>query len=460
MLRQTGGPLPLARKTAGPVQPSAHRHVLARLVRSQSRAARAARGTIAALGIALGLGSLQHPLRSLLPEYVYRKDFLQEYLLARAVADGTHPYLPIWVLAERYLGALPNAVFYHPTPHPPTVGVLFLPLSALDYPTAAAVWLGLEIACLVAAVWLLGRAAGARMSIPGVLATATALLAWYPVREDLILGQLMLVLLLLVAGARAALLSGRAVVGGVLVGLAVLVKPIPWPLLLLFTLRRDWRALGASLSTIAIGYAVSTWAVGLGPAVAYLREVLPGVAYAYRAHAWNISAWSLGWRMFDGTGSSVLAGIDAPPLARSAPAALVVSAGVPIVVLLLSCLIARKQRDPDASFGVMVCASILVSPISWGHYLVLAAVPAAYAVSWLGRQDLPSREANVALGVAALLVPSFREWAKLAILIAGQSSPPDEMLALPFAPSLLTLAPAIAIGGLGYLVAMLAGRRT
>ena len=192
--------------------------------------------------------------------------------------------------------------------------------------------------------------------------------------------------------------------------------------------------------------------MGFAGLVAYLTQVLPQVAAAYRAAAANISVWTLGWRVFSGTGSTVIPSITASPLIKSALAALVVSAVVPALVLLIACLAVRKRRSLDASLGVMVCVSILVSPISWGHYLVLAAIPAAQVIRWLTCRQFPSRETNNALLVAGLLAIPDGAWAKLAFLLAGQTPVAGTGSTLPFAPSLLTLGPALAVGALGWLV--------
>ena len=81
----------------------------------------------------IGLISLQLIFRSLLRPYVYQKDFIQEYLLSRAVLDGVDPYLSLPELALRFLGPLPNSVLQHPTPHPPPVAILSLLLGLISY---------------------------------------------------------------------------------------------------------------------------------------------------------------------------------------------------------------------------------------------------------------------------------------------------------------------------------------
>ena len=430
-------------------------HVLARLVYSPSRAARVLRLVAAALAVALGLAALIPCLFSVVAPTVYTKDFLQEYLLARAIADGTDPYLPVQALADHYLGALPYPVFDHPTPHPPPAGLLFLPLALLGYSSAVAVWLGLEIVCLAGSVYLLARGAARRLPLWGTLVIATTMVAWYPFFWDLGLGQLMVVLLVLIAGAQLALLSGRPILGGAILGLAILVKPVPWPLLLLFALRRDWRVLGASVVTIMLGYSLAGWVMGFDRIVTYFTQVLPAVTAVYKVSSGNLSAWSVGWRVFHGTEAVRAGGIASPPLLESPVAAIVVSAGLPALVLLIACLVVRKRRSLAQSFGVMVCASILITPIAWGHYLVLLAIPAAQVIHWLMDRRLPSAETNTALLVAGLMLLPESFWTKLAYLAAGQSPVGGEPSALPFAPALLTFTPALAVGALGWLVATL-----
>ena len=87
--------------------PPPHRRIGAG-VRSPARALRLLLPAIVAAAVLGGLLSLREPLAAVSPAYLYRenaiKDFAQEYLLAKAVADGTDPYLPINVLAAGYLG--------------------------------------------------------------------------------------------------------------------------------------------------------------------------------------------------------------------------------------------------------------------------------------------------------------------------------------------------------------------
>jgi hypothetical protein len=433
-------------------QGHARQHGLGRLVYSRLRPTRLLRLLLIALLVGLGLVHLNALLATLAPPQVYSKDFLHDYLLATAIASQTAPYLPVEVLASDHLNVVLDPPPGRPSPHPPPVGVLFLPTILLEYPTAATLWFGLGIVFLTGSIYLLARTAGSRPTIWVVLAVTAAAMAWYPVWEELAWGQLMLALLFLVAAARLAVLSGRAVLGGILLGFAALIKPVVWPLILLFVFRKHWRVVGASTSTILLGYAVASWVIGPDELVAYFTQALPAATEAHKAASQNLSVRSIGWRLFEGTETIQARGIVSPPLIESAPAALVLSAALPLLVLLTTWLVVKKERGIDMPFGVTLSASILISPIAWAHYLVLAAIPAAQVLDWLVRHRFPARQTNLMLAVAALL--AFPAWSELARLVAGQPLQARAALLGP-GPALLTLGPLVGVAALAWLLVSL-----
>src|SRR5258708_5177171 len=206
-----------------------------------------------ALAMAAGIGTFFTV--SLFPSdaLIYDKDFGQEYLLARAIRAGVDPYLPIEVLAERFVQVTGYLAKVHPTPHPPTVGLLALPLGYLSYPVAVRTWFVFEVLCLVALVALL--IVGAKLPLQVGLAPflGLALVAWPPINLELGLGQLMVPLLLGLVGAQVALLCGRSALGGSLLGITLLIKPIAWPWLIVLAWRRDFRAIVATAGVTLVG---------------------------------------------------------------------------------------------------------------------------------------------------------------------------------------------------------------
>lgn len=53
---------------------------------------------------------------------VYDKDFIQPYLMARAILTGANPYTPLPDLTQTYLGIPQQHLLPHPTPHSPFGG--------------------------------------------------------------------------------------------------------------------------------------------------------------------------------------------------------------------------------------------------------------------------------------------------------------------------------------------------
>jgi hypothetical protein len=410
---------------------------------------------VVAIGaLLLGLSVVLRITITLQPPDVYGKDFLQEYVLARALVQGEDPYVDLDVLAERLLGQTPSRLSGHPTPHPPTLGALLLPLAFVDYPTAVILWFGFEALAILGSLLVIARGLGlGRLWLLPIF--AVALVCWYPLRLELALGQLMVPLLLLLSASWWAWRSARSTTAGALLGLAILVKVMPWPLLVIFLVKRDWRAVGAAAAVVVAGYLSCLLAFGLPVLMSYLAS-LPEVAGLYRAHSANVSLLSLPWRLFEGTGSPVLPGLVAEPLLRSAVLATALSWLVPGAVMVAVCLAAWKSRSRDTLFAAGVCLSLLLSPIAWEHYLVLVVLPVAIVGAWLARRAFPAPESNAALGLALLLmVPSgVVHDLLLEFMVPGI----DGNLAVPTLVSLLTMWPTLGVALLTCLIFSLESR--
>jgi len=262
----------------------------------------------------------------------------------------------------------------------------------------------------------------------------------------------------MLAGSMLALREEHPVLCGALLGLAILVKPTPWPLVIVFLFWRHWRVVGATGATVLLGCLAAACVLGFDTLLAYFAVVLPGVSEAYRAQWSNWSAWTVGWRLFDGTTAGPLTGIltsiTAPPLLKCVPAAAVTSMVLPGLVLAAGTALAHRVRSLDAALGVMLCVSLLISPVSWSHYIELLCVPIAWVIHWLVRDRFPVAETNASLATAGLLFFSLDTlWATLAYASAGR--PPVAAVGQyvpPFAPTLLTLGPGLAVAALACLL--------
>ncbi len=441
-------------------------HALGQLLLSPNPAARTLRRVLLLLIFALGMISFTTPLWSLEEPYVYRKDLIQEYSLAKAIQDGSNPYLPSATtldMAAHYIPGFPDRrnpsiSAYHPTPHPPTAGLLFLPFSLIGYRAAAVCWLAFQLMALALSIWYLARGSMTRFPVWAAMAATGALLAWYPLTFELSLGQLTLVQLAFLSSTWLGLRSGKPRLSGIMLGFALLVKPFLWPLLLPFLAKRNWKLLAASAVTFAIGWGAATSQVGITAIATYFTQALPIVNEGYKAQSSNISLASIGWKLFDGTGSAMALGATAPPLIKSLLVARVVSLVLPIGALVAGALVAIRMGSTLWAFALMICISILVSPISWSFYLILTLIPCALIAEWLVSHKLPPGETSAALLVAILLLLPPDAWAILVNAALRWFLPGSASTAGSISGAIADMSPAVALIALTGLITMLGGK--
>jgi hypothetical protein len=186
-------------------------------------------------------------VRNLRPRPEEMPDFYQEWASARNYFEGMPIYSPHSISSLRYSEALhlPPGSSLHGlmeyNAHPPTSVLLALPLARLDFSDAFFAWSLLSLLALLASILLMARQCPHSLSWWAIL-PVTALLLWCsPFRQQIIMGQLNLLLLFLLTAAWAAYRSERLWTAGILLGCATAIKLVPGFLFLYFVVRRQWR---------------------------------------------------------------------------------------------------------------------------------------------------------------------------------------------------------------------------
>jgi hypothetical protein len=313
-------------------------------------------------------------VRALLPPPGGVVDFFQEWASARNVFNGLPVYANQAITVQRYLGMErlpPGNFFLEVNAHPPTSVLLALPLAGLPYPQAFFVWNVASLAALALSLWLIARQLAIRCSAWSVLPAIALLLICNPLQQQINQGQLNLFLLLLLTGAWAAHRSRRSVLAGVLLGTATAVKLFPGFLFGYFIVRGRWRSVAIGLLAEAGWTALTVAVLGLDSYRSYVHHVLPQVE---RFWDWwlNASLTGFWFRLFDGASGHVVPLLRAPGLARVA----VLASDVLLVLLLMAVIAkARTRAQRDQAFGATMIAMLLVSPVTWDHYLLLLALP-------------------------------------------------------------------------------------
>jgi hypothetical protein len=216
-------------------------------------------------------------------------------------------------------------------------------------------------------------------------------------------GNLNLLLLALLTGTWAADRAGRPGWAGTALGVAAALKLFPAFLAVYFLARREWKVLKVAAATFAALTLLTAAILGTEAYRTYLGEVLPRTAERYRTAWFNLSLAGLWAKLFDPQAGD--RGMHVIPLLASrflAHVAFAASAILVAAVVARRAARARSRSAADLAFGLALLGMLLVSPITWEHYLLL---PLPLAVLW---QRLPPSEGvrwTYAAAVALLWLP-------------------------------------------------------
>jgi hypothetical protein len=182
---------------------------------------------------------------------------------------------------------------------------------------------------------------------------------WMPTHVQAVTGQLAWVLLLVLTLSWAAARRERWVVAGAWLGVAVAIKPFLLPMLVWIAWRGQVRAalagLGAGVTLALAGAGIfgveqyRDWATAVGGIQWYARPL-------------NASIWGAVYRTF------TLNNRTSAVLDIGAGAAAFLSLAASAVVVLVTWLACRRLRDVDDQWSLVLCATLLITPLGWVYY--------------------------------------------------------------------------------------------
>ncbi|WP_336818913.1 glycosyltransferase 87 family protein [Gordonia sp. MMO-8] len=297
-------------------------------------------------------------------------DLMVYRLGAQTFLDGDDVYGPLPPL---------DGNIHLPFTYPPLAAIVFAPFAAMPATVAATVMFVLTLASIGLTVWLVLDRLRPTMDRGVRLAVVLVVLAFAqflePVRETLGFGQVNAILMAAVAFD--VLNRSEKWPRGLLIGIAISIKLTPAGFLLLFLIRRDWRAFVTTIcSTIAsIGVA---WLIMPGDSHTYWFSKLRETGRIGAPHfAGNESLKGLAFRLGLGETASSLVWI-----------------GLSAIAVVLAAIWMRGLLADDnlaTALIVNAAAVLLVSPISWSHHWVWAVPALVVALDAIakGRRDIP-----------------------------------------------------------------------
>ena len=392
--------------------------------------------------------------------WFFQPDFFQEWASARNRFNDLPIYASHEITLERYVGIRPNTAdryFIAVNAHPPTSVLLAIPLAGLDFADALPLWNLLSLLALVASAALIVNQLDLPFSFWDLLPTLTIMLLCYPFQHQMVQGQLNLVLLLLITGAWAADRSGHPIVAGALVALATAIKLYPGFLFLYFVLRGRWRSVTAGSLAFVLITAMTALVLGPQAYADYFLRVLPGTSL-WRGDWHNLSLSGLWFKLFDPR--KQLPPIEVQPLLWSPVLAwLGAGCGAAALGTVLYRVVPRLRspEDADLAFALCIIAMLLVSPITWDHYLLLLLLPIFILWHRLPRGGY-GREILMACLFVLCWEPLMVAEHGLILLDAGHNRSSGEWIAAPLETLTALSIPCFAILGLFVLGILTAGK--
>jgi alpha-1,2-mannosyltransferase len=281
--------------------------------------------------------------------------------------------------------------------YPPFAALVFTVLSVPAMGIMEKLWVAVNIAAFLSAIWVTFGGLGYRRGPvrAGAALLVAAVVFWTePVQRVLFLGQIELVLLALVLWDVCQ--PDRRWWKGAGIGIAAGIKLVPLIFIPYLLLTRRFRqaavAMGTFVATILLGFVV-----------------LPGDSSDWWLHGLFLQGGRTGFVAWEGN-QSLRAIITRfmGSVSSAAPVWLVVAALTAIVGLGCTALL---DRYGYRTLGVLACAltGLLISPISWDHHWVWI-VPAVVVAAHYGVKAIRRPSGWAALGLAALIVAIFGAW--------------------------------------------------
>jgi hypothetical protein len=277
--------------------------------------------------------------------------------------------LPIYELDRLTQAPFAGVYKYHPI-----FLALILPLSGYPLEMAALLWKVVNLAAMVAGGAIILQIYRGKSLIPGAF-LAVLLLNLSPITQSLRLGQVDGLLLLGLAFLLASPEVGQPWLAGALWGLISIIKVYPVVLALPDLLKHRWRLILAGGLSVAGIVLLSGTLLGWAQERTFWQAVVPSLG-ARTTRLSNQSLYGLIGRTLYPTSS------DSGDRAVVLPLVSALHGLLTALVLGATCWAVWRQppreRDREArlyAVSALICAVLLIIPVSWDHYQALLALP-------------------------------------------------------------------------------------
>lgn len=282
--------------------------------------------------------------------------------LLRIITTNAPDFSILWLAAKDLIGnknPYLNPEIFTGVGYPPPTLILYLPLTLFPYPIAQTIFVLSSFTAVFCSVLLSLRLSLGKISWQNfLLATSLAFLA-FPMKFTLGMGQNNSLALLLLLLSYSLNQQKRVLVGGILLGLAISLKPILVFLLLFFLIKRAWYLLFYVLLSVGILTILALFLSNLNIFSYYFSQVVPPL--------FNL----LDKEIYYNQGAmGFISRITSNLFLRQ-----YLNLAVSSVLVLVSVWFIFKKRAVDLSFSLLIITLLLIDTLSWQHHFVWLIFP-------------------------------------------------------------------------------------
>ena len=258
----------------------------------------------------------------------------------------------------------------------PTTALVFLPVANLDYKTAKIIWSIFSLLFLTVIIGLIIS----RMKLEGIWLPLVfiILFSFQPLYANISFGQVYIFIFCLFVLAWFAYESGNELLLGVSIGLVFILKTAGIFLLILLVIKKKWRSLLWFFAVAPFLFVVTLPIFGVDSWLAYLNKLLdysssPTLSVsAYQ----TIHSFFHHLFVFDSQWNPAPL-INLPYLGKS------LTIFFSALILVITIIIAFKNKNSDLAFGSFIIVGIILSPPSIDYHYMLMLISIFIVYDWL-----------------------------------------------------------------------------
>ena len=283
------------------------------------------------------------------------------FSIFRIITTRAPDFSVLWFIAKDFYktpNPYLNPNIFTPSGYPPFTYLLYIPLTPLSLIGAQLIFTLLSFAAILGSVYLSLKIVFKKVNLYILLFASSLTLTSFPVKFTLGMGQINAIVLFLLLLSFYLHLKNKSVTAGIIVGIAIILKPIFGFFLLFYILRKDWKLISYSLVTVFIGFLASL--IYYGPALWFywLKDIVTPLAnLAGRESYYNQGLLGFVSRLTTSVSIRKVTELGSMFLL------------IPVIFYQI------KRRNVLLTLSVSIISLLLVDSLSWQHHFVWLIFP-------------------------------------------------------------------------------------